>query len=92
MRALENALNWLLASSQDPAEVSLTVKGLLISAIPTMMFLSGIAQINLGSEMLTSVVDSFVAFLQAALVVVGTATTLYGALRKVWNTVLRPQQ
>src|SRR3954463_13853819 len=53
MQAIEKVLNWILMSSNNPEEVSLTVKGILINAIPSIMFVAGLAHLNLGSDTLT---------------------------------------
>jgi len=88
MNALENVLRWLLQSSADPNEVSLTIKGLLIGAIPVVMAVLGLAHINLGQDQLTGIVDALVNVVQIALTLFSAVATLYGLVRKVWNTVL----
>lgn len=90
MQPIEKVLNWLLMSSNNPEEVSLTVKGMLINAIPVIMFIAGLSHINLGQDTLTAIFNNVSIFVQAVLLVVGTGATLYGALRKVWLTIVKP--
>jgi hypothetical protein len=84
-QALKNLIAWVVTSSADPSEVSLTVKGALIAVIPTLMAVAGIAHINLGDgSLLTSFVDALAQFIQIALTLVATAIAVWGAARKVW--------
>jgi uncharacterized membrane protein len=87
--ALENMINWVLTSSADATEVSLTVRGALIGAIPTIMALSGFAHINLGDgSILTGLFDGTAQFIQSALTVIAAAMTIFGALRKLYHLVV----
>ena len=90
--ALSKVLHWIIVSSADPNEVSLTLKGLFLTAIPSIMFAVGIAHLNLGQDQVTGIFDSATAFVQTSLAVVGTAITLYGAVRKAYYTMFPPQQ
>ena len=87
--ALDKVFNWLLVSSNDPQDVSLTVKGALLGAVPAIMYVAGVAHLGLGQDMLTAVFDAAVTFVQTALAAVAAAVTLYGAARKVWLTVFK---
>jgi hypothetical protein len=83
-QALKNLIAWVVTSSADPSEVSLTVKGALIAVIPTLMAVAGVAHINLGDgSLLTSFVDALAQFIQIALTLVATAIAVCGAARKV---------
>jgi hypothetical protein len=88
MNAFEEVLRWLLQSSANPNEVSLTVKGLLIGVIPTLMTIFGLAHVNLGQDQLTAIANGIVAVIQAGLILVSAITTLYGLCRKAWITLL----
>jgi hypothetical protein len=87
--ALDKFFNWLLVSSNDPQEVSLTVKGVLLGAVPAIMSVAGVAHLNLGSDALTAFFDVVVGFVQNALAVVASVVALYGAIRKLWLTVFK---
>jgi uncharacterized membrane protein len=90
MQSLKKVLDWVFLSSRDPQEVSLTVKGALLGAIPTIMYLAGVAHMQVGTDTLTSVFDALASFVQALLTLIAAAATLYGAVRKAWLTVLKP--
>jgi hypothetical protein len=84
-QALKNLVAWIVVSSADPTEVSLTVKAALVAVIPTLMAVAGVAHINLGDgTVLTSLVDALVQFIQVALTLIATAMAVWGAVRKVW--------
>jgi hypothetical protein len=82
-----NIVAWITASSANPSEVSLTLKGLLIGAIPAILTISGIANLNLDNATLTSFFDAVVSFVNALLIIVATAMTLWGAIRKVYYAI-----
>lgn len=87
-QALKNLIAWVVTSSADPTEVSLTVKGALIGVVPTLMAVAGVAHINLGDgSLLTSLVDALAQFIQVALTLIATAIAVWGALRKVYYLV-----
>jgi hypothetical protein len=89
-QALKNLISWIVTSSADPSEVSLTVKGALIAVIPTLMAVAGVAHINLGDgSLLTSFVDALAEFIQIALTLVATGIAAWGAARKVWYLIFR---
>lgn len=92
LSALDNVGHWLLSSSSNPEAASLTVKGALLGAVPALMYVFGIAHIGLGQDQLTSIFDGATATLQAVLTVIATSITLFGALRKAWNTVFPSAQ
>ena len=85
--ALDNVISWVLTSSANPSAVSLTLKGALLLSVPAIMSVAGLAHLNLGSDQLTAVFDGVATFVQALLTVVASAIALYGAFRKIWNTV-----
>jgi len=85
--ALNRVLEWILVSAADPNEVSLTIRGLLIAVVPSILFALGLAHVNLGQEQLTGIIDATVAFIGAALQAIGYAIALWGVIRKAWYTV-----
>src|SRR5436305_1423909 len=86
--AIENIVAWIVVSSADPTEISLTVRGALVGIIPTLMAVAGIAHINLGDgSILTTLVDGIASTVQLALTLVATAMTVYGATRKLWYLI-----
>lgn len=86
-QALDNLVHWIAASSANPQGVSLTVRGALLGSIPALMYVVGVAHLNLGQDQITAVFDAATGFLQSLLTVVATGLTLYGAMRKVWLSI-----
>ena len=87
-QALQKLIAWIVVSSADPDEVSLTVKGALVAVIPTLMAVAGIAHINLGDgSLLTSLVDALAELIQVTLTLVATAIAVWGITRKIWYLV-----
>jgi hypothetical protein len=90
-QALMAVFEWILVSSADPNEVSLTVKGALVAIIPGVMALAGLAHVNLGDgSVLTGLFDAVAQFVQSLLTVVATVMTVVGAVRKVYFLLVPP--
>lgn len=80
-------LDWLLASSADPQKVSLTLKGVLIGVIPTIIAFAGLTGVTIpDQEALTSIVNDGSMIVQILLGMVASAMTVWGLLRKIWRT------
>jgi hypothetical protein len=88
MQWFDNAVEWIVYSSNDATQISLTVKGALLGIIPYLMIVAGIAHVNVGdSTTLTALVDSIANFVQVALTAVSALVTVYGLARKVFLTI-----
>ena len=87
MKALNAALKWLVTSSQDPARWSLTIKGILVGFVPVIITLAGLANIDIGSDKLSAIIDGVASLVQVLLALVATGMTAYGIARKLYNTV-----
>jgi len=83
LAALDNLLHWVLASSANPEEASLTIKGILVGAVPAAMFLIGLAHVDIGSDQVNALVDSVAQFVESFLALVAAAITTYGIARKI---------
>ena len=59
-------------SSADPAEISLSIKGVLVGVVPYLMFAIGLAHLNVGQDQLNAIIDGGVTVLQDALMLVST--------------------
>jgi uncharacterized membrane protein (GlpM family) len=92
MTWLNTLVRWIVFSSEDPSEVSLTIKGVLVGVIPYVMILIGLTHINVGQDQLSAIVDGVSTFVQDALMLVSAAITLFGFGRKLWNTIKVHQQ
>lgn len=80
---LNSVLNWFLLSSADPTEASLTFKGLLVAAVPTLMTVFGLTHIAVSQDMLSTVINDAATTLQDVLYVVAALMTVWGAFRKL---------
>lgn len=92
MKTLKTIARWIVLSSTDPAEVSLTIQGVLVYCIPTLMAAIGLAHFNIGQDQLTALFDASTGFIQAALSLVAKAMVAYGLARKLILTVKVHQQ
>lgn len=72
--------NKFITSSADPDQVSLTIRGFLLSILPIAMLLTGIpeAELNVIVDVITDVV-----FWGTGLV--SAIQVLYGLVRKIWK-------
>ena len=66
-----------LKSSADPAQLSLTIKGLIVF-VPSIVALLAIFGLNIAAESVTEFINQFA-------VAVGALMTLYGIVRKQFN-------
>ena len=80
-------VRWIVLSSEDPTEASLTIKGFLLGVLPVLMAVAGIAHFNVGQQQLSDIFDAIAQIVQVLLTIVATAMTAYGLLRKLWNTI-----
>jgi len=78
-----SVLNWFLLSSANPAEASLTFKGILVGMVPTVMTLIGLTHVAVSQDMLSNVINTATLVLQDALYIVAAVMTFYGAVRKL---------
>jgi hypothetical protein len=83
---IKNIINWFALSSAEPGKTALTVKGLLVGGVAAITYLAGIGHITLPSPEITAAVDGITNFVQAALVAVSSAMTVWGLIRKVYLT------
>jgi hypothetical protein len=81
-------LQWLILSSVDPKSKSLAVKGILLSIIPYVIFLSGFTNIAVpDSDTLVVLADLFASIVQIVLTAVSLIVTLVGIIRKIYMTL-----
>lgn len=84
---LNKFVNWLVMSSKNPGEVGLTVKSVLLGVIPTVMIVLNLAEIKVGAEDLSILVNSIVGIVQGALAIISTIGIGWGMLRKIIYTL-----
>lgn len=73
-------LNWLVYSSEDPSNFSLTLKGIAATVFPIVIMLVQ----QLGFTLDTSKAEAFVL---SVIAICTTVITLLGAVRKIYNTM-----
>ncbi len=81
-------LNWLLLSSNDPSQASLTFKGILLGGIPVIMSIVGFTHLAVSQDMVSTIINEVALIVQDGLFVVAACMAFYGALRKLFNGVL----
>lgn len=86
MKYLTSAWHWLVFSSANPQRVSLTLKAFLITLATYTTVLAGFAHIQLPSELITQVINGVVNVTQQLLMLVSTAVTVIGLVRKIATT------
>jgi uncharacterized membrane protein len=93
MEKFKKVIEWIVVSSENPQNVSLTMRGLMIAFIPTIMMLVPLVttvfgiHLSITSESLTSIVNDIVSLSTIALTVVGTCISGYGLVRKIINQI-----
>jgi hypothetical protein len=85
-------VRWIVVSSNNPQEISLTIKGVLVGLVPYVMVFIGLAHLNVGQDQLTGIIDGGATVLQDVLMLISAAMTFWGMARKVWITIKVHQQ
>lgn len=75
----------ILGSSQNPAELALTVRGILVAIAPIILTLSGLYGWNVDSQGLTQFIDEIVKIIVTVGGVIGSVMTIAGLIRKWLN-------
>lgn len=77
---MKSLLNWFVLSSENPKEVALSIRGLLILQVPLLAsFLNEIGILDSG--------DTLVAYVTAITATLGIFLLVIGIVRKIVNTV-----
>jgi len=87
MKTLNLIAQWLVRSSADPARLSLTIKGILVGVVPVIMAVAGLANIDIGSDKVSAIIDGIASLVQVVLALVAMVMTAYGIVRKLYNTI-----
>ena len=81
----ELRMNKLIASSVDPKQLSLTVKGILVSlVVPITIVLHALGK-NISQDELSALVELITNVVAAAATLVSTVMMLYGSARKFYT-------
>lgn len=73
--------NWLLYSSTDPEQIALTVKGLLIASVGSIVTFTSLFGVSLSQDFVLQKI-------QAAFIVVGSIVAVIGLIRKIARTII----
>ena len=73
----------LLSSSVDPQKLSLTVKGVIVGAIPVIMFLAPLFGVNLSDGILNDLAESVGNVILQVGATVSAAMVVVGVVRKI---------
>lgn len=87
MTVIKKVFAWLVFSSKNSAKISLSVKSALTFFVTMLTVWAGFAHIQLPTEALTQAVDDIIVFIQTAFLLISTASTIWGLLRKVWTSI-----
>lgn len=74
--------NWLLYSSTDPEQIALTIKGLLIASVGSIVTFTSLFGVNLSQDFVLQKI-------QSAFIVVGSIVAMIGLIRKVLKTIVK---
>jgi len=77
----------VLGSSANPEKIALTIKGALVTITPAVIMLAGWLKIDLGAEEWQNTVEMLWKLANEVILVVGMATTVFGALRKIYYKI-----
>ena len=77
----------VLGSSANPEKIALTIKGALVTITPAVIMLAGWLKIDLGAEEWQNTVEMLWKLTNEVILVVGMATTVFGALRKIYYKI-----
>lgn len=70
---------WLVLSSEDPKQVALTIKGIILLSLPTLMGFLGDIGINVAES-------DVVFYITVCVAILGLILTIIGLVRKLINT------
>ena len=76
---MKKFISWLVYSSENPENVSLTIKGAIATLLPVVFLLVS----QLGFTLDTANLEAYIA---SAITILTTAITLFGLIRKMFNT------
>lgn len=76
---MENFFKWLINSSENPKEVSMTIRGIALSYLPLLAtFFNEVGIVNIEADL--------VAYVVIVTAVLGSLLTIVGLVRKIYNT------
>lgn len=85
---MKKIIDWVLLSSADPRQMSLTIKGILVSLVPVIIAVLNLTGVEMSSEGLESVINTITAIVFLLGTVVSALMTIAGLMRKIVTTVV----
>lgn len=79
---MNKLVKWLVISSENPKDYSMTIKGLLVANIGVIMFIIQYLNLPYTVEQVTEVIGAFTGF-------IGSALFMAGLLRKLANELTK---
>ena len=84
---MNNFWSWLVNSSENPQNISLTIKGALGTLVSIIVVLAPILHWNIGLDQLNTASNLVVQVVGLVLGIVSVIATISGLIRKLWNTL-----
>ena len=88
MNTIKKMWYWLVKSSANANNWSLTVKGALVSIIPIIIMVTNLANIHLQTADLTATTDAIVSIVAGFATLVSAVITTVGLVRKLYKTIV----
>ena len=79
---MKDIFNWVVRSSKNPTEVSLTVKSFLVMVVPFVVPLTGLLHLNVTNEQALQFVDAVTLLTQTVFALIGATGVVIGLARK----------
>lgn len=86
MNIFKKAFYWIILSSENAQNLSLTVKAFLTGIIPVAMFLANTTHVKFDSNTLTAIIDGIASVITYLGGLITALVFLYGLFRKIVNT------
>lgn len=87
MQTIKKIWKWVVLSSADANKLSLTVKGVLMSILPVLLYLMPIFNIQTSHDTLATVINDIGTFIVVFGGAISAGVTAYGLLRKIGTTL-----
>lgn len=82
-------IDWLVNSSKNPENLSLTIKGLLVAVLPMLIILSKMLGFETSEGDMKAMIDMIESIIILGLGIVSSAMTIYGFGRKIYLTFFK---
>ena len=87
MKILKSIIKWLVVSSENPENVSLTLQATVVAFIPAIMIALHLLNIPIGQNEVQNIIGLIEANLVVALQMIAAGIALFGGIRKIYNTI-----